>query len=64
MSGMVAFDTSPQHFLHFKSGLVFRGPLTFEKHLCTQKPQTRHLIELDPISLLHTLQENLLARTD
>ena len=64
MSGMVAFDTSPLHFLHFKSGLVFRGPLTFEKHLCTQKPQTRHLIELDPISLLHTLQENLLARTD
>ena len=63
MSGLVAFDILPLHFLHFKSRLGFRGSLMFEQHLCTQKPQTRHLIELDPTPLLHTPQENLLQST-
>ena len=52
MSGMDAFDTSPLHFLHLKSVSGFRGPLMFVQHLCTQKPQARHLIELTPTPLL------------
>ena len=63
MSGVIAFNTSPLHFLHLNSGLAFRGPLTFEQRLCTQKPQTWHLIELDPTPLLHTPQGNLLVST-
>ena len=60
MSGMDAFDTSPLHFLHLKSVSGFRGPLMFEQHLCTQKPQARHLIELIPTPLLQKPQGNLL----
>ena len=63
MSGIVTFNTSSLHFLHSKSGLGFRRTLTFELHLCTQKPQTRHLTELDQTPLLHTQQGNLLAST-
>ena len=63
-AGMVAFDISPLHFLHLKSGLGFRGPLMLEQCLCTQKPQKRHLIELYLILLMHTSQRNLFALTD
>ena len=63
ISVKVSFDISSLHFLHLKSGLGLRWPLTFEQHLSTQKPQTRHLIELDPTPLLHTRQGNLLAST-
>ena len=39
MFGMVLHDTSPLHFLNSKSVLGFKGPLTFEQCLFTQKPQ-------------------------
>ena len=58
MSGMVVYDTYPLHFLG-----LFRGLLTFEQCLCTQKSQTRHLIELNPKHFLHTPQGNLLGST-
>ena len=47
--------------LTLKSGLCFRGTLTFKQRLCTQKPQTRHLIELNLTRSLHKPQGNLLA---